>query len=204
MNHRGGNGWIVGLTGASGAVYGVTLVRELLQRGITVHLLITEAGWRVLKDELDWPVHQRKQCIETYFGGYEGKCIHYPIQDIGASIASGSYLAEGMVIVPCSMGTLASVANGMSNNLLQRSADVMLKERRKLIMVPRETPLHSIHLENMLKCTRAGAMLLPAMPAFYHRPQTIDELVRFLTGKILDAMSIQNDTFPRWGDLNGV
>ncbi|MFD2672894.1 UbiX family flavin prenyltransferase [Marinicrinis sediminis] len=193
-------GWIVGMTGASGAIYGVTLVQELLKAGIRVHLLITEAGWRVLKEELAWPVHDRKGCLERHFGGLPASYTHYPIQDIGAGIASGSFRTEGMVIAPCSMGTLANISHGISANLMQRSADVMLKERRPLILVPRETPLHAIHLENMLKCTQAGAVILPAMPGYYHLPQSLEELVRFLVGKIMDAMGIHHEIYRRWGD----
>ncbi|CAM3394463.1 UbiX family flavin prenyltransferase [Marinicrinis lubricantis] len=192
--------WVIGITGASGAIYAVTLCKELLKLGMHIHLVITDAGWRVLKDELSWPVHKRADCLEEHLGGLPGTYEYHPIQDIGASIASGSFRTRGMVVVPCSMGTLAGIAHGLSDNLLKRSADVMLKEGRKLILVPRETPLHAIHLENMLKCSKAGAVILPAMPGFYHRPANMDEVIRFLVGKIMDAMNIEHEIYQRWGE----
>lgn len=192
--------WIVGITGASGVVYGVTLAKTLLSLGYPVHLVITDAGWRVLHEELAWQASRRQETLAGMFGGYDEKYIYHPIQDIGASIASGSYLTEGMVIVPCSMGTLSSVAQGSSGNLLERAADVMLKEGRKLIVVPRETPLHAIHLENMLKLSRMGVRIIPAMPAFYHQPQSLDDIVSFLVGKVLDSMNIEHHLYTRWGD----
>jgi 4-hydroxy-3-polyprenylbenzoate decarboxylase len=125
--------------------------------------------------------------------------VIHPLKDIGASIASGSYLTAGMVVVPCSMGTLANIASGSSRNLLERTADVMLKEGRPLILVPRETPLHAIHLENLLKLSRMGVAIVPAMPAFYHMPTSIDDLVDFMVGKLLDRMGIEHGLFRRWG-----
>ncbi|WP_127585282.1 UbiX family flavin prenyltransferase [Paenibacillus koleovorans] len=189
--------WIVGITGASGAVYGVRLVETLLERDIPVHLLITDAGWRVLHEELDWSAGRRQETIAEKF---TGPVRYYPIQDIGASVASGSFLTSGMVIVPCSMGTLSGIATGASDNLLERAADVVLKEGRKLFLVPRETPLHAIHLENMLKLVRMGARIIPAMPAFYQKPQSMDELVDFMVGKVLDSMEIEHQLYRRWGD----
>lgn len=200
VNFGGRGGWIVGITGASGAVYGVRLVETLLAKGIPVHLVITDAGWRVLHEELDWDASRRLDTLENKFGRFPAPFRYYPIADIGAAIASGSYRTSGMAIVPCSMGTLSGIAHGASGNLLERAADVMLKEGRKLIVVPRETPLHAIHLENMLKLARLGVRILPAMPAFYNRPQSMDDLVDFLVGKVLDSMEIDNDLFRRWGD----
>lgn len=191
--------WIVGISGASGAIYGVTLVEWLLENGFDVHLVITDAGRRVLHDELGWQPTRSSEAYRARFPEGPGKLTVHPIQDIGASIASGTYLTAGMVIVPCSMGSLASIASGISGNLLLRAADVMLKERRKLIIVPRETPLSAIHLENMLKLARLGVTVLPAMPAYYQKPQTIDDLVHFQVGKILDAMGIDNQVYNRWG-----
>jgi 4-hydroxy-3-polyprenylbenzoate decarboxylase len=191
--------WIVGITGASGCTYGVTLTRYLLRNNYTVHLVITDAGWRVLHDELDWNIVKRSETITEQFGGYELTLKYHPIQDIGASIASGSYRVDGMVVVPCSMGSLAAIANGLSNNLLQRTADVMIKEGRKLIIVPRETPLSAIHLENMLKLARLGVTIAPAMPAFYHKPDNIEDIVNFMVGKTLDSMGIDNQVYNRWG-----
>ncbi|ANE49016.1 aromatic acid decarboxylase [Paenibacillus swuensis] len=187
------------MSGASGAPYGITIVQSLLSQGFTVHLLVTEAGWRVLKEEQGWDATRRPATLEEHFGGYPGKLKHHPMSDIGAGIASGSFRTEGMVIVPCSMGTLAAVANGLSDNLLERAADVMLKEARPLLLVPRETPLHAVHLENMLKLTQLGARLIPAMPAFYHGPQSLQDMVNFMAGKVLDAMRVEHELYRRWG-----
>lgn len=190
--------WIVGITGASGAVYGVRLIETLLAAKVEVHLVITEAGWRVLHDELGWDPTKRDEMLSTYFPS--GSLKYYPVKDIGAAIASGSFLTDGMVIVPCSMGSLSGIANGASDNLLKRAADVIMKEARPLIIVPRETPLHLIHLENMTKLARMGVRLLPAMPGFYQRPNSIDELINFQVGKILDMMGLDHQLFRRWGE----
>lgn len=192
--------WVVGITGASGSIYGVRLTQTLLQAGYEVHLIITDAGWRVLKEELKWEVAKRPAALDKQFGGLSGRYVYHPIQDIGASIASGSFRAEGMFIMPCSMGTLSSIAHGASDNLMGRAADVMLKEGRPLIIVPRETPLHAIHLENMLKLSRLGVRIVPAMPAFYYGPQTLDDIVAFLVGKVLDQVQIDHNLYTRWGD----
>lgn len=193
--------WVVGITGASGSVYGIRLIEVLLGKGIDVHVVITDAGWRVLKEELGWEATRRQSAIEDRFAGQDGggSLIYHPNADIGASIASGSFRADGMVIMPCSMGTLASIAHGISDDLMTRAADVMLKEGRKLIIVPRETPLHAIHLENMLALARLGVKLVPAMPAFYFGPQSIEDLVDFLVGKVLDIMPLDHNLFKRWG-----
>jgi len=191
--------WVIGITGASGAVYGVRLCEVLLSMQYPLHLLITDAGWRVLKEELGWQVSRRSEALEKHFGGLGGTYRYHPIQDIGASIASGSFRTEGMVIVPCSMGTLSGIAHGASDNLLERTADVMLKEGRRLILVPRETPLHAIHLGNMLTLAQAGARIVPAMPGFYHRPSGMQELIDFMVGKLLDTMDIDHELYRRWG-----
>ncbi|WP_284640233.1 UbiX family flavin prenyltransferase [Paenibacillus silviterrae] len=191
--------WVIGLTGASGAAYGVRLCRFLLSQGEHIHLIITDAGWRVLKEELGWDTGRRADTLNREFEGLPGKLQYHPIQDVGASTASGSFRTKGMVIIPCSMGTLSAIANGASDNLLERTADVMLKEGRPLILVPRETPLHAIHLENMLKLARMGVKLVPAMPAFYQHPQTIQDIVDFLVGKVLDIMDLDHQLFKRWG-----
>ncbi|MBA2942278.1 UbiX family flavin prenyltransferase [Paenibacillus sp. CGMCC 1.16610] len=195
----GGN-WVVGITGASGAVYGVRLCQVMLDQGLDVHLIVTEAGWRVLHDEMGWQASKRKEMLQEHFGGRTGSFEHHPIADIGATVASGSFRTKGMVVIPCSMGTLSGIAHGSSDNLLERTADVMLKEGRKLILVPRETPLHAIHLENMLTLSRMGVRMIPAMPAFYHRPSSIEEMVDFLVGKVLDSMDIEHSLYRRWGD----
>ncbi|CAM2858445.1 UbiX family flavin prenyltransferase [Paenibacillus taichungensis] len=191
---------VVGITGASGSIYGIRLIETLLDLEYTVHLVISNAGWRVLKEEMDWDVTNRDRVLGEKFGGRAGSLIYHPVSDIGASIASGSFLAEGMIIMPCSMGTLSSIAQGSSDNLMSRAADVMMKEGRTLILVPRETPLHAIHLENMLKLSRLGVRMIPAMPAFYYKPQTMDELILFLVGKVLDSLRIPHQLFTRWGE----
>lgn len=194
--------YVVGITGASGSLYGIRLVEQLLKREFEVHLIITEAGWRVLHEELGWPSSKRQDALEQAFGAAVLKAkqlIYQPNADIGASIASGSYHVQAMIVMPCSMGTLAALAHGTSDNLMARAADVMLKEARKLVLVPRETPLHAIHLENMLKLAQLGVRIVPAMPAFYYGPQTIDDQVNFLVGKVLDQLQIEHELFRRWG-----
>ncbi|WP_308640016.1 UbiX family flavin prenyltransferase [Paenibacillus silvisoli] len=193
---------VVGITGASGAIYGIRLIECLLEGGLDVHLVVTEAGWRVLKEELGWDTTKRPLALAAVFGEAmeAGRLTLHPNADIGASIASGSFRVEGMIIMPCSMGTLASIAHGISDDLMTRAADVMLKEGRKLIIVPRETPLHAIHLENMLTLAKLGVKLIPAMPAFYYGPQTINDMVNFLVGKVLDQLPLDHDLYRRWGD----
>lgn len=192
--------WIIGITGASGVAYGIRLCRYLLNSGQDVHLVVTDAGWRVLHDELGWNVSKRKEILDQEFNSYQGNLTYYPVQDIGAAIASGSFRTQGMVVIPCSMGTLAAIARGASDNLVERAADVMLKEGRQLIVVPRETPLHAVHLENMLSLARMGVRIIPAMPAFYQGPQSLDDMVDFIVGKVLDSMGIDHDLFRRWGE----
>jgi 4-hydroxy-3-polyprenylbenzoate decarboxylase len=194
--------WVVGITGASGAIYGVRLIQVLLEQGKDVHLVISESGWRVLKLEHKWDTSNRADTLEKHFGHYSGKYHYHHAQDIGASIASGSFRTSGMVICPCSMGTLAAVSNGNSDNLLERAADVMLKEGRKLIIVPRETPLHQIHLENMLRLAKMGVNIIPAMPAFYQGPTSVEDMIDFVVGKVLDTMDIDHRLFHRWGEQN--
>lgn len=201
-NNHGQRKIVVGITGASGSIYGVRLVQALLDTGYQVHLVISNAGWRVLNEELGWSSTERERMLREHFGAHSGSLLYHPVGDIGASIASGSFLVEAMIIMPCSMGTLASIANGISDNLMARAADVMLKEGRPLVLVPRETPLHAIHLENMLKLARLGVTIVPAMPAFYFGPQSIEDLVRFLVGKVLDTLRIEHSLFTRWGDHN--
>lgn len=192
--------WIIGITGASGVAYGIRLCRYLLNSGHDVHLVVTDAGWRVLHDELGWNVSKRKEILDQEFDSCQGNLTYYPVQDIGAAIASGSFRTQGMVVIPCSMGTLAAIARGASDNLVERAADVMLKEGRQLIVVPRETPLHAIHLENMLILARMGVRIIPAMPAFYQGPQSLSDMVDFIVGKVLDNMGIEHDLFRRWGE----
>lgn len=193
--------WVVGITGASGAIYGIRLCEFLLSAGYHAHLVVSDAGWRVLKEELGWNVTKRLDCLNEAFHSAldEGKMTYHPLNDIGASIASGSFRCEGMAIVPCSMGSLSAIASGASTNLLTRAADVAMKEGRPLLIVPRETPLSAIHLENMLKLARLGVRIIPAMPAFYQGPQTLDDAVNFIVGKTLDNMGIAHNLYRRWG-----
>ena len=190
--------WVVGITGASGSIYGIRLIETLLASEMDVHIVISNAGWRVLHEELGWSGTDREGTLKEKFGSYPASYVYHPVADIGASIASGSFQVEGMIIVPCSMGTLSAVANGSSDNLLARAADVMLKEGRPLVLVPRETPLHAIHLENMLKLSRLGVRMIPAMPAFYFHPETMDDLINFVVGKVLDNLRIDHQLFRRW------
>lgn len=191
---------VVALTGASGSVYGLKLVKSVLQREVRVTLLITEAGRQVLNHEtgLDWAsaTEERRSQVQEHFSSIAVNCLD--IDDIAAAIASGSAAPDGMVVAPCSMGTAGRIAAGLSGNLLERAADVMLKEKRPLILVPRETPLSSIHLENLLRLARAGATILPAMPAFYHRPKDLEELTGFVVGKILDQLNLPHEHFRPW------
>ncbi len=176
---------IVGITGASGAIYGHSLVKVLKDLAYCVYVVVTKPGRQV-------SVH------ENQVEGFDLADKLYEQDDLFAPIASGSFKHQGMVIAPCSMGTLGKVANGYGDNVLTRAADVCLKERRKLILVSRETPLSSIHLQNMLKLDRAGATILPACPHFYHNPKTITELVDTLLGRILDHLNIPHNVGVRW------
>ncbi|MDQ0257480.1 4-hydroxy-3-polyprenylbenzoate decarboxylase [Evansella vedderi] len=191
----------VGITGASGAIYGVRFVQSLLKAGHQVHLLMTEAAWQVFHYELHVNTEDRHQCLVDVFGEVDNLFYHTQ-QDFSAPIASGSAKNEGMIIIPCSMGTLAKISQGISGNLLERTADVMLKERRRLIIVPRETPLHSIHLENMKRLSDLGGQIVPAMPGFYHDPNSMDDLINFVVGKVLDQVGVDHDLFTRWGETS--
>jgi 4-hydroxy-3-polyprenylbenzoate decarboxylase len=194
---------VVAITGASGSIYGVRLVEELLKARFRVALLLTRPGLDVLRYEtgLTWmgSVSERQEQMRDYFG-CGSDLDHFGEDDLFAPVASGSSAPDAMVICPCSMGTAGRIAAGLGSNLVERVADVALKERRELILVPRETPFNRIHLENLLRLSRAGAHILPAMPAFYHRPRTIEDLVDFLVGKILDSLGIKHQLFQRWGE----
>ena len=190
------------VTGASGALYAVRTLAELLSRGVQVELVVSDYGRRLLRDELGERAsveHLVPYLAETY-GADVGRApltIHSN-RDLGATIASGSHGCGGMAIVPCSMKTLAGVAHGLSRSLVERAADVMLKERRPLVIVPRETPMSLPQLRNMVLCAEAGAILLPAMPAFYQLPKTLDDLADFMAGKILSALGLDHDLYPAW------
>ncbi len=196
--------YVVAITGASGSIYGVRLVQELMKIDSMIHLLITEAAWQVFREEMGWDTADRERILTEKFIQFRddlpGTLHYHEMRDFTAPIASGSYRSDAMVVVPCSMGTLSAVSQGSSRNLLERTADVMLKEGKKLILVPRETPLNSIHLENMLKLSRMGVHILPAMPGFYHQPQTMEDLIDFVVGKTLDFLGVDHELFRRWGD----
>jgi 4-hydroxy-3-polyprenylbenzoate decarboxylase len=192
----------VGVTGASGAIYAVRTIAALLDMGCELEIVFSDYGRRLLMDELGptAKVERLHDVLVERYGGTErpGSFVVHSNRDLGATLASGSHRCEGMVIVPCSMKTLAGVAHGLSRNLIERAADVMLKERRRLVLVPRETPMSLPELRNMVACAEAGAMILPAMPAFYQRPATIDDLASFLAGKILNALGFEQTLFPAW------
>jgi 4-hydroxy-3-polyprenylbenzoate decarboxylase len=198
---------VVAMTGASGAPYGVRLVEALLRAGRTVHLTLSPAAAQVHEQELGRVVRLEegefdpRQLLGPAMDHLDGARLQYHYyRDFRAGIASGSFPTGGMVICPCSMGTLAAVAHGVSENLIHRAADVHLKERRKLILVPRETPLGLIQLRNMATVAEAGGVVLPAMPAFYTRPTSITEMVDFIVGRICDQLGVEHDLLKRWGD----
>ena len=194
---------VVGITGASGAIYGLRLVEELLRAGCELSLLITDAGRQVLAYETGLQLEiDPTACaaqLRKHFATGDALRV-FAMNDFFAPIASGSSAPDAVVICPCSMGTLGRIAAGLSDNLLERVADVALKEQRKLLLVPRETPFNQLHLENMLRLSRAGAQILPAMPGFYHRPQVVADLVDFVVGKVLDQLGIEHQLFARWGE----
>jgi 4-hydroxy-3-polyprenylbenzoate decarboxylase len=192
--------YTVAITGASGAIYGVTLLERLAAAGHEVALVVSPDGVTVIKEEtgLDWG-GEASVVRRALDRRYRGRVTWWEPSNFYAPIASGSHLSDGMIIAPCSMKTAAAVAHGLSASLIERAADVMLKERRPLIVVPRETPLSSIHLENLLTLSRAGAHVVAAMPAFYHRPKSIDDLVAFVVGRVLDHLGVPHDLVPRWG-----
>lgn len=193
--------FVVAITGASGAVYARRLLEVLLEGGHRIFLTVSEPGRRVLADEVGWQLPgdpgAAEQQLRNLFRVGEN-LRYFDVSDVGALIASGSVKTDGMIVVPCSMSTVSAVAHGTASNLIERAADVMLKEKRPLVLVPRETPLNTVHLKNMLELSRMGVHLIPAMPAFYHRPRTIDDLVDFLVGRILDYFNIEHDLYVPW------
>ena len=179
---------IIGITGASGVIYGIKLIEALKELEIENSLIISDTAKIVIESETDYSVEDVINLADTY----------YDFNDLTASINSGSFKADALVIAPCSMKTLSSIANGYGSNTITRVADVSLKEKRPTIIVPRETPLRSIHLQNMLTLSQEGAVILPAMPGFYSNPNTIDDQVNFIVGKILDVLNIENNLYKRW------
>lgn len=195
---------VVAMTGASGAPYGVRLLDVLLRAGKTVRLTLSPAATEVLVAELGRTVSLDPFDPAALLGPASAtldltRLTYHHYRDFGAGIASGSFLTAGMVICPCSMGTVAAVANGLSQNLIHRAADVHLKERRKLILVPRETPLGVVQLRNLTSLAEAGAVVLPAMPAYYHRPQSITDMVDFVVARICDQLGVVHGLAKRWG-----
>jgi flavin prenyltransferase len=180
---------IVGITGATGAIFGVRLLEALRASMIETHLIVSKWGAHTLAEETKYSLERVRQ-MATYF---------YPATDQGAAVSSGSFLTSGMVVAPCSVRTLAAIATGQGDNLIHRAADVILKERRKLVLLVRETPLNEIHLDNMLKLSRMGAIILPPVPAFYNHPQSIDALVDHVVMRTLDQFGIHTDLVERWG-----
>ncbi len=190
------------VTGASGALYAVRTLAELLSRGVHVELVVSDYGRRLLRDELgeDASVDRLLPYLAAKYGPEvsAGAFTLHSNRDLGATIASGSQGCTAMVVVPCSMKTLAGIAHGLSRNLVERAADVMLKEHRPLVIVPRETPMSLPALRNMVLCAEAGAVVLPAMPAFYQLPKTLDDLADFMAGKILSALGFEHQLYPAW------
>jgi 4-hydroxy-3-polyprenylbenzoate decarboxylase len=183
---------VVAISGASGAIYGVRLLQTLAVLGnVQTHLTVSDAGLLNLQQELD----MERAAVEALAD------VVYPVHDVGAAIASGSFQCDGMVVAPCSMRTLAAIAHGMSDNLIARAADVMLKERRRLILMVRETPLNLAHLRNMTSVTEMGGIVFPPVPSFYHRPQSIADLVDHTVSRVVDLLGLPQVNAPRWGGL---
>jgi 4-hydroxy-3-polyprenylbenzoate decarboxylase len=195
-------GIALAITGASGALYAVRTLADLLVRGIHVELVVSDYGRRLLHDELGEAatIEKLMPYLSSKYGDgvTAGSLTVHSNRDLGATIASGSHNCAAMAIVPCSMKTLAGIAHGLSRNLVERAADVMLKEQRKLVIVPRETPMSLPALKNMVLCAEAGAMVVPAMPAFYQQPKSLDDLADFMAGKILSALGFEHDLYPAW------
>ena len=188
MNEAKPTRLIVGITGATGTIFGVRLLQMLHGSGVETHMVLSKWAARTLVHETDYTIEQ-VQNLATH---------NYPLGDQGAAISSGSFVTLGMVIVPCTMRSLAAIANGLADNLIHRAADVILKERRKLVLVVRESPLHDIHLENMLKLSRMGVVILPPVPAFYNHPQNLDDMINHVTMRVLDQFDIHLDVMNRW------
>ena len=189
---------IVGITGASGAIYAQQMLRHLSEQRIPTHLVISQAGAIVIKEELGLEISAEEPDV-TVLDADPEVVRSYNIRDFEAPVASGTFPAAGMMILPCSTGTLGAIASGISDNLIRRAAEVMLKERRRLVLVLRETPLNLIHLENCVTVTRAGATVLPAAPGFYHGVESLEDLTRFMITKILDQFRLDSGLIKRWG-----
>jgi 4-hydroxy-3-polyprenylbenzoate decarboxylase len=182
---------IVAITGATGVAYGVRLLQVLRSAGVETHLLVSEAGVLNLHQELD----MTRKDVEALAD------VVHPVRDVGASIASGSFTSHGMIVAPCSMRTLAAIAHGLSDNLITRAADVVLKERRRLVLMVRETPFNLAHLRNMTAVTEMGGIIFPPLPGFYHRPQSIEQMIDHTLGRVLDLFAVPHSLTPRWNGL---
>ncbi len=200
--------FVVAITGASGSVYGLRVIEELLKAGHKVHLIISRTAFLIIKTEtgIDFSGRRGTQTqtqkeiekkIQRHFSSKNLR--YYSEQNLSAPVSSGSFITDGMLVVPCSMKTLSGIANGYANNLIERAADVVLKEGRRLIIAPREMPLSAIHLENMLKLARLGVKIVPPIPAFYQKPKKLSDIVDFVAGKILDSAGVKHNLFKRWG-----
>jgi 4-hydroxy-3-polyprenylbenzoate decarboxylase len=195
--------YTVGITGASGSPYALRLLQVLLQQGHDIYLSISGDGLKILNDEagilLKGSETDIQYALERQLDAKEGQLRYFDEDNMYTPIASGSTRTDAMVVIPCSMKALSSIANGFASNLIERAADVTIKERRKLVVVPREMPLSVIHLRNMLTLAEAGAHIVPAMPGFYHHPKHLQDIVDFVVGRVLDAMGVENTIAPRWG-----
>lgn len=180
---------IVAITGASGAILGIRLIEELHRAGVEVHLIISDWGQRTISLETDYTVEQVCALADTV----------YPADDLAAAVSSGSFPVDGMIVIPCSMKTLAGIANGFSSNLIERAADVTLKERRPLLLVPRESPVSRIHLRNMLTLSEMGVIIQPPCVEFYTRPESLTDMIDYLVGKTMDELKIEHELFVPWG-----
>ncbi len=195
--------YTVAISGASGAPYALRVLQELARGGHRLYVSITREGRSIVHDEtgllLKGTAAEIQQSLAEAVRSGKDQLRYFDEDDLYATISSGSAPVDAMVVVPCSMKTLAAIAHGFASNLIERAADVTLKERRKLVIVPRETPLSAIHLRNMLTLAEAGAHMIPAMPAFYHHPKNTQDMVDFIAGRVLDALGLENDLSPRWG-----
>lgn len=191
---------IIAITGASGTVYGLRLIEESLRAGLEVDLVVSETGYYVLETECDIRLTGdiREDCNTVLNRTGQGALRLHSNRDLASPLSSGSSLGSDMVIAPCTMGTAGRIAAGVSTCLIDRAADVTLKEKRRLVLLPRETPFNTIHLENLLKLSQAGAVVLPPMSGFYHQPQTVEDMVDFIVGKVLDVLGIEHSLYKRW------
>jgi 4-hydroxy-3-polyprenylbenzoate decarboxylase len=193
----------IAISGASGAPYALRLLQALIKGGHSIYLTISEDGLSILNEEAGMMLKGSETdiqfALQKHLEAKEDQMSYFDEDNMYAPIASGSVKVDAMVVIPCSMKALASISHGFASNLIERAADVMLKEKRKLIIVPRETPLSAIHLRNMLALAEAGCHVIPAMPAFYHHPKRVSDMVDFVVGRVLDSMGVENDLSPRWG-----